>query len=568
MAREKWSIEKLQQAANQFANRTEFARGNAAAYSTAARWKVLDQICGHMIAKQAARYTDDDLAASAKEYMHVSDWRKAEPSKYQAAHSRGIVKEICAHMTRKKVKFPDRAPNALKWADERLREVASGYTDRTLFRKEQFKAYDSARSRGLLEQICAHMEVTRPSRMTTEWYKQQLPETLELLEPVVNATTKVLHRCKACSHEWRIMPATIRSGKGCPICAWEAAKKKLSEVRRYTPEEYASRVPHLTVVGEYQGVHVYIEHKCNGCGKQRMMRPFTALLAYDCPYCVGHGTSKGEMLIADYIESLGFDVERNTRRVISPKELDVYVPSAKLAIEFNGSYWHSLHPDDYHLNKTLACDASGIRLIHVWEHEKNNPIMKSIISAALGSFERTIYARKCTIERLTWAETSAFLNENHIQGAGAPTPENIGLKCDGELVAVMTFAKPRFGPVKQDWELVRFASSIGTKVVGGAGKLWNKRPSGTIITYSDRRLFTGELYERLGFTKVNESKPGYFYVNAEGDTVSRFKAQKHRLPDLLGDKFNPEMTELENMKVNRWMKISDCGAVRWVYDPS
>lgn len=43
----------------------------------------------------------------------------------------------------------------------------------------------------------------------------------------------------------------------------------------------------------------------------------------------------------------------------------------KIAIEFNGVYWHSIANKDpgYHLLKTKKCEEIGIKLIHIWEDE-------------------------------------------------------------------------------------------------------------------------------------------------------------------------------------------------------
>lgn len=50
----------------------------------------------------------------------------------------------------------------------------------------------------------------------------------------------------------------------------------------------------------------------------------------------------------------------NTKDVISPKELDIYLPNRRIAIEFDGLYWHRddnrLNSKFYHLNKTLRCE--------------------------------------------------------------------------------------------------------------------------------------------------------------------------------------------------------------------
>lgn len=43
----------------------------------------------------------------------------------------------------------------------------------------------------------------------------------------------------------------------------------------------------------------------------------------------------------------------------------------KIAVEFNGVYWHSISNKDpgYHLMKTKRCEELGIKLIHIWEDE-------------------------------------------------------------------------------------------------------------------------------------------------------------------------------------------------------
>jgi hypothetical protein len=66
----------------------------------------------------------------------------------------------------------------------------------------------------------------------------------------------------------------------------------------------------------------------------------------------------------------------------------------------------------------------------------------------------------------------------------------------------MTFSKPRFNR-NYKYELVRFASKLGTQVIGGASKLLkyfeiNYNPK-SIISYADRRYSNGKLYYALGF---------------------------------------------------------------------
>lgn len=62
----------------------------------------------------------------------------------------------------------------------------------------------------------------------------------------------------------------------------------------------------------------------------------------------------------------------NIRTIISPFEIDIYVPKLNLGIEFNGNYWHSLKEPNYHMNKSLLGYEQGIFIYNVWEYEWRN----------------------------------------------------------------------------------------------------------------------------------------------------------------------------------------------------
>ena len=136
-----------------------------------------------------------------------------------------------------------------------------------------------------------------------------------------------------------------------------------------------------------------------------------------------------------------------------------------------------------------------------------------------------------------------------------------GLYLHDELVAAISFAKPRFSK-KYDHELVRFCNKLNTNVVGGASKLFSHflKTCGageTIVSYADRRWSVGTLYKNLGFTQTHISSPNYWYFSGL-DLFHRVNFQKHKLSEKL-DMFNPELTEWENMEANGWNRIWDCG---------
>lgn len=68
------------------------------------------------------------------------------------------------------------------------------------------------------------------------------------------------------------------------------------------------------------------------------------------------------------------NILKNIRSIISPLELDIYIPEKEIAIEFNGNYFHSelFKSKDYHVNKFIKCKEKGILLISIFESEWNN----------------------------------------------------------------------------------------------------------------------------------------------------------------------------------------------------
>lgn len=86
-------------------------------------------------------------------------------------------------------------------------------------------------------------------------------------------------------------------------------------------------------------------------------------------------SSKAEKEIADYISTFySGELIRNSREIISPLELDLYYPEKRIAIEFNGDYWHSEKFKDkyYHYNKFISCKEKDIILVSIFEQDWND----------------------------------------------------------------------------------------------------------------------------------------------------------------------------------------------------
>ena len=277
--------------------------------------------------------------------------------------------------------------------------------------------------------------------------------------------------------------------------------------------------------------------------------------------------SRYEREIHEWLQSIySGEIQVNTRRIITPLELDFYMPEKRVALEFNGDYWHSSAAgidSNYHLNKTLACTENDTRLIHIFEYEwrLKQDIIKSIISSALGIYETRIYARNCEIREVNAKDARLFLEENHLQGF-VPSTYRIGLYYKDSLVQLLCFGQNRFK--KNEIELLRMCTKLNYQVIGGFSKLLKHQPYDNFVSYVDLSKYTGKGYFNNDFELISKSKPSYKYIY--GDTIlNRIAAQKYKLPELLGDKFDPTKTESQNMMDNDYWQVFDCGNSKLKY---
>jgi len=293
--------------------------------------------------------------------------------------------------------------------------------------------------------------------------------------------------------------------------------------------------------------------------------PTSHINGYGCYKC-GNNLSKNEINILNYIKGLGFNPIHKDRRLLKNKEIDILIPELKIAIEYNGLYWHSEEYLDieYHLTKTELCESLGYKLIHVFEDEWlfKQEIVKSRLNNVLG-ISNKIPARKCIIKSVDNKTKKEFLEKNHIQGS-SKSKVDIGLFFDDELVSIMTFGKR---PVlsKHEWELIRFCNKLNVSVVGGASKLFkhfikNYKPN-EIVSYADRRWSEGNLYKKLNFSHIHNTKPNYFYV-INKKRENRFKYQKHKL---IKDGYDENMSEHEIMLSRGIYRVYDSGNMKFIY---
>ena len=401
-----------------------------------------------------------------------------------------------------------------------------------------------------------------------------------------------------CGNEYEVRIGKFLEGNSCPKCSIRERSeimkgKYLKDDETFKKEVFRLVGDEYTFLEEYIGGKDKILCRHNICKNTWRVRPNDFLSNnVRCPKCkYEEGRSRLEKELTDFIRSIyNGKIEFSNREILKGKELDIYLPDLKIAIEFNGLYWHSEEGSrgrchkNYHVEKLEECLKLGIRLINISEDEWNfkKDIVKSKIKHILGlNNNPKIYARDCYVEEISSKHKSEFLNNNHIQG-NDKSILNLGLwypyvDDEGneihELVAVMTFCELRksMGRNKKEghYELSRFASTIHYRVIGAFGKLWNYFINNyqfkKIITYADRRWSVGNMYEKCRFKLDHISKPNYWYTDGRIREY-RYKYRKQKLKVMFPDLYDENKTEKEIMSEAGYYKIWDCGNLVYEYN--
>lgn len=220
-----------------------------------------------------------------------------------------------------------------------------------------------------------------------------------------------------------------------------------------------------------------------------------------CPKCRPQGSSP-ENELADFIHGLGYDIVRNTRKIINPLELDIVLPNEKIAFEFNGIFWHSEQAGKsvkYHQNKTLQTSRAGYRLFHVYESDwdLNRAEMEVKILRILDKPQCPDLSQAYPIEEYG-GECLLILKGSPIAG--------FRMK---DSVAKDSWSQFGLGPIKKLME------ALGVE---------------RVQTSLDWPEYALDEFEHLGFQKYMNVRPGRLYFDKK--TLRRLKEKPGEYPGL------------------------------------
>lgn len=327
-----------------------------------------------------------------------------------------------------------------------------------------------------------------------------------------------------------------------------SALKAIYDPRRFTPERVTELVASQTAltlvtdVNLYRNRHQRLKFRCNTCGSEQEKSLQMLLTVPVCHICHPKD-SKAQIEIYDFVRSLGVEAIANDRQVLKGRELDIYVPSMNLAIEYHGLYWHSAacQKDPKHdMKKHHECERLGISLVSVYEDEWRDKqvIVKSMIRYRLNKVSRRIAARKCSVKELSPVQRRSFFEANHLDGDVKAT-KAWGLFLGDELVSALSVRKP-FHQKTYDGcvEVARFASVIDVSCAGALSRLtqraieWSRVQGATkLITYADSRMGLTRGYPVVGWGFVDETAQRFWWTDFES-RFNRFKYKANKAKGL------------------------------------
>lgn len=221
-----------------------------------------------------------------------------------------------------------------------------------------------------------------------KWWDFEKNKNFNLEELTFGSDKKVWWKCEKDHSFQSVIKSRTYKRSGCPICSNRIIIKGINDVVSVFPEILDMIDTSLTNIDDLRKVSKGSKQKAwwrciKGHNSWEASVKSRLLLKSGCPVCSGIRSQMEEdfsIFISKTIHNFSnkFLIINNSRKIIPPYEIDVYIPDLKIAFEFNGDYWHSddvirersgISADEYHNRKVKLCADKGIDLFFVWESE-------------------------------------------------------------------------------------------------------------------------------------------------------------------------------------------------------
>ena len=183
-----------------------------------------------------------------------------------------------------------------------------------------------------------------------------------------NSNKKVWWRCKK-GHEWKVAIYNRSIGNGCPFCAGQLAIKGTNDLQTLNPHLAAEwcyeRNVGLVPSDFMPNSNKKVWWKCKKGHKWEALISNRAK-GVGCPICSSEATTSfPEYALVYYLKRQKIEVIQSYNE--NGYELDVFIPSLNIAIEYDGYFWHR-NKSKIDLEKNQKCEKDSIVLYRIREN--------------------------------------------------------------------------------------------------------------------------------------------------------------------------------------------------------
>lgn len=187
--------------------------------------------------------------------------------------------------------------------------------------------------------------------------------------------------CSKCGYHYRSKISNRTNGRNCACCSNKVVVAGINDLvtthpqlaKEWHPTKNLPLTPDQVTYGKGKKVwwvcpegHEYLAtilHRASG--------------GTNCPICnSGRQTSFAEQAVYYYVKKVFPDaINRYTDIFDKGMELDIYIPSIKLGIEYDGMAWHKADKRSRETKKYRICKENGIKLLRLMEKSPQNGIL-------------------------------------------------------------------------------------------------------------------------------------------------------------------------------------------------
>lgn len=188
---------------------------------------------------------------------------------------------------------------------------------------------------------------------------------------------KVWWKCPICNYSWQAKVCNRSNGRSCPQCSNRILIKGVNDLATLNPVlaaewDFQKNSP-LTPSDVFSKSGKKYHWICPK-GHEYQTSVLHRASGTNCPVCnSGRQTSFAEQAFFYYIKQVYPDaINHYTDIFVNGMELDIFIPSIRLAIEYDGSFWHRSEKSSRDKEKYTICTEKGIYLIRI--RESNTPV--------------------------------------------------------------------------------------------------------------------------------------------------------------------------------------------------